>query len=477
VNRRELLSGLGIASASTLLWTLGCRSPARPARPEQVGGEVRTWLHDAVAKLLATYPHVHILAATRRRTTAAIDVIGTGVSRTRSDGVVIVVRDQAGRREQVTSDLTANGIEAAVRALGGGQPTPVDFGKPQRFVANLPVDPQRVDDQQLLQRVQLLVRDEDNSRIVYSAGLLDIDDTTVWSMARDHDLEQRLVRIRRTSTRVAWNGTRPIASEITAAWSGGLDDRELTPQELGGATASALELMTPGAFADGERAVLLDPSVAASVIDVTTRSLLTSAALRRPEVARRLSTSAASSVLTLVDDPTAPGAYGGFAFDDEGELAAPLTLLDGGKVVGTLADHAGKGAGRGRRPGHIGRVEPAPSHLRLEAGTLPSMALLGDGLLLEGGLGAVVDPTSDRIVLSAARAREYRGGHRTGHVYADVELVGDLAPLLAATTAVSSDGGTLAYRDEVEGLPRWRSIQTPFLLTRGTVRARRRPLS
>jgi hypothetical protein len=44
-------------------------------------------------------------------------------------------------------------------------------------------------------------------------------------------------------------------------------------------------------------------------------------------------------------------------------------------------------------------------------------------------------------------------------------------------SAVSSDAETISYRDEVEGLPTWRSIETPSLLARGIVRARRRPTS
>src|SRR5512142_1925007 len=52
VHRRDVLGALGVASASTLLWALGC-GPHVPTirRAPQVSGEVRTWLHDAVARL------------------------------------------------------------------------------------------------------------------------------------------------------------------------------------------------------------------------------------------------------------------------------------------------------------------------------------------------------------------------------------------------------------------------------------------
>src|ERR1043165_6459007 len=61
-HRREVLASLGAASASTLLWALGCGGPAPLVRrAPQVSGEVRTWLRDAVAQLAAVHPFAHAL--------------------------------------------------------------------------------------------------------------------------------------------------------------------------------------------------------------------------------------------------------------------------------------------------------------------------------------------------------------------------------------------------------------------------------
>ena len=276
-----------------------------------------------------------------------------------------------------------------------------------------------------------------------------------------------------------------MISEVAHGWSGGLDDHELDEGALVGATRAALVLMTPGAFVDGPRQVVLDPSVVATLVDALTRTLLTSAAARRPEVAARLALGAGigAEAVTLVDDPSTHGAYGAFAFDDEGELAAPLVLVDRGHVVGRLADRVGAAqlggtiiGGRGSRPGHVGALAPAASHLRLVPGAVPRAALFADdGVVLEGGGTAVVDPISGRVVVAASRAREIVGGHPTGRVYADVELVGDLAELLGSVTAIAADTQTFAIRDELDDQPRWRSLETPWVRGAGLVRARRRP--
>ncbi|HEU4735303.1 MAG TPA: metallopeptidase TldD-related protein [Kofleriaceae bacterium] len=475
-HRREVLGALGVGAASTLLSAFACGGQvATTRRAPQVSGEVRTWLHDAVERLATRFPSVHALAVSRHRTTAALDVLGPGLSRLRGDGVVLTVRDASGRwREHVTSELSEAGVDAAVQALGASrQRKPLDLGRPPPT----PDEPPRLDERDLRNRLELLLQSDAtlSSRIVYSAGLLDIDDATTWSVAPGRDLEQRLVRIRHAAIRAASSGSRPVVCQIERAWSGWLDDHPLQPDDVAAAGEAALELMTPGSLDDGERTVVLEPSVAAALLDAAVRSLLTTDAVRRPEAARRatLDTRFASPLVTLIDDPTTAGAYGRFQFDDEGEPASPLTLVDAGRLAARLADHAGGGAGRGRRPGHLARVEPSSSHLQLVPGTASPATLRGDGLALEGGLAATVDPQLDRVRVTCARARELRSGSATGRVYADVELVGSLAALLTSIDAVASAPTTFALRDDPDRDPTWRSISTPAIRTRGTVRARR----
>ncbi len=235
--------------------------------------------------------------------------------------------------------------------------------------------------------------------------------------------------------------------------------------------------MTPGGFDDGERSVVLDPSVAAALLGAI-------AGLEAID-------QAASPLVTLTDDPTAPGAYGGFAFDDAGEPAAPRTLVDAGRPV--------PGPARARRPGHTGLLQPSTSHLALAPGpgTAPLSALYAGGFVLEGGLGAIVVPgpgggAASRapgpsgspvpsgsgpgpgpgpfIRLACARARELHAGSMTGRVYADVELVAPLHALLAAIDAIAHEPLSFRARGDDPSAPRWRSISTPALRTRGIVR-------
>ncbi len=470
-----MLASLGVASAQAVL--LACGGPARHVRrrPTELDPELRTWLHDAVAKLQgAGLASPHVLAVSRQRTTTAVDVLGAGVARARCDGLVITTRDAAGMtREQVTNDLSRDGIAAAVEVLAGkgARAASIGFGRPPAGFAPVKPDPDLLSDEQILARVTALARrDRDlSSRIVYSAAVLDLDDARIWSVAPGRDQQQRLVRVRKSITRVAWNGTHPVLGEAARAWTGGIDDQDLDDDELVAAREGALALMTPRAFEDREYAFALEPAVVARVLDAAVAALLTTTATRRPEVAQRFATGAqlAAPALTLVDDPGAPHAYGGYRFDDAGTPAAPITLIDRGTVAARLD--------RVRRPGHVGLAEPMPSHLRLAAGTTEAAALLADGFLLEGPLDITVDPASGHLALAVARAREHTGGKRTGRQYADIELVGDLAQVLGSITAVSRQTQVIGIRDEIDGQPRWRSIEAPWLVGKGPLRARRRP--
>lgn len=456
---------MGVAGASSIIAACGGTRRTVKVKP-QIRDEVRTWLRDAVAKLAAVYPGVHVLAVSRRRTTAGLDIVGTGISRQRRDGVVLAVRDRDGQwREYVTSELSAAGVTAAVRALVGRDPRPASVTFPA--VPPAPRVPVVPDDLALEKRVRAMAESDQsiNSRIVYAAALIDIDDATVWSLSPHHDREQRLVHVRKRAIRAAWAGSRPVVAEGERGWIGGVDDFELGAKAQD-ATAAALLLTTPGTFDAREADVVLDPSVTANLIDAGARTLTTSAA-RRPEVKRRLAAGAvAAAAITLVDDPSVPNAYGGFAFDDEGQPAHAITLIDDGRVVGMLPDR--------RRPGHVGAVEAVPSHLRLAAGTASAESLRGDGFLLEGGQHAVYDAGTDRVVIGAARARVLEKGVDTGRVYANVELVGSMSELLAGVTGVAKETAVFSFRDEIDGEPRWRSVEAPFMRTRGTVRMRRR---
>jgi len=486
-SRREVLGTLGLASAHGLWLAAGCGPHAAPLTPKPASaGEIRAWLHDAVERLTgAGMQDARALAVVRDRAVAGIDVLGAGVTRTHAAGAILTgLRRDGIRIERVTSELTADGIAAAARALAGdARPTAIAGSSHQQLTA-IARDPAELTNADLLAEAAEIEALEParSSRIVYAAAAVEVDDANVWAVASGFDRAQRLVRYRRSAVRVAWSGTRPVIGEVHRAWRGELVDQKLTADELASATHAALGLVTPTAFDGGVYPILLEPSVAAIIVDAAARGLLTAQASVRPEVKRRLAVGArvAAPLISVTDDPTVAGAYGGYGFDDEGELAAPLVLVDHGHVVGVLADRAAVAsghaatAGRGRRRDHLGPVVAGPSHVRIATGVGDRATMLDDGFVLEGGVAASIDPSSDRLIVAVARGRERRAGRDTGRVFADLELVGSLSDLLSSITGVSQQHELIGRRDDGDAPLPWRSMDAPWLAGRGELRARRR---
>ena len=137
-------------------------------------------------------------------------------------------------------------------------------------------------------------------------------------------------------------------------------------------------MMTPSAFSDGEYDFLMSPEVSASVIDAAVRGLLTSTALRRPEVGRRLAigANAVAPGMTLVDDPTTEGARVAVLEREVKRLSA-LALFSGLGLVTLLVLHFYPAApeldgrtltlrdGRGARRIELGFREDGSPMLRL----------------------------------------------------------------------------------------------------------------
>ena len=82
--------------------------------------------------------------------------------------------------------------------------------------------------------------------------------------------------------------------------------------------------------------------------------------------------------------------------------------------------------------------------------------------------------SSDRVVISAARARERIAGKRRAGSTPTSSWSASSRRCSPRSTAASKETDTFRFRDDVDGLPRSRSLTVPALRTRGTLRARRR---
>jgi TldD protein len=154
-----------------------------------------------------------------------------------------------------------------------------------------------------------------------------------------------------------------------------------------------------------------------------------------------------SIACTLIDDPTLPGCWGSFAFDDEGAEAVPITLLDHGVVRGAMhssrsaaalgvADHSS-----GRAESY--RVAPRPrmSNTYLAAGPhrpADVLAATDEGLYC-GRVGAgSVEPSTGEFLFRAEELWSIRAG-KLCEPLQDGVIVGRSDEALASVDLVADD--------------------------------------
>ena len=165
----------------------------------------------------------------------------------------------------------------------------------------------------------------------------------------------------------------------------------------------------------------------------------------------------ASPLVTMLDDPSVPGAHGSFFFDDEGHRARPTTIIRDGIYTGGLADDSAA-LQLGYPPTPNGRRESyrrkayarmtntffAPGgrgpHARSAAAT-PEALIAGvdRGIYLDQGSSGMEDPKSWGIQVTMRNAREIRSGKLTDRHFKEVGVTGYVPEVLGSISAVAND--------------------------------------
>jgi TldD protein len=194
-------------------------------------------------------------------------------------------------------------------------------------------------------------------------------------------IQRHLVRTSvNTHITAASNGQRQRGTETRAALAGYELVRDLEPEEFTiRAARQAVDQLTARPAPAGVFPVVFHPSIT---------GLLTHEALGHNAEADgiwtgesiltgRLGDEIASPVVTVVDDPTLPGSYGSYTYDDEGTPAQRTVIIDGGRLTGYL--HSLQSAAR---------LDQAPNgHARADGFSYPPIVRMSNTFLAPGESG------------------------------------------------------------------------------------------
>ena len=163
----------------------------------------------------------------------------------------------------------------------------------------------------------------------------------------------------------------------------------------------------------------------------------------------------AAPMITIIDDPTLPGANGSYQYDHEGVAAQCHVLVDNGVLQGflhsleTAARFGTKPNGAGRAGGHKSPPQVRMSNTFIAPGDASLDEMIADidhGLYLKGGQWGYVFTAQGQFTCNVEEAYAIEKG-RLGQHYRNVNISGMTLETLQGVTAVSDDvvlrnGGT-----------------------------------
>lgn len=154
----------------------------------------------------------------------------------------------------------------------------------------------------------------------------------------------------------------------------------------------------------------------------------------------------ASSIVTVVDDPTIPGQFGSYNFDDEGTKSKRTVLVDKGVLTNYLYDNLSalkdgkKSTGNGRRESYQHKPIPRMSNTFILPGTKATKDIISrvkKGLYVKRMGGGQVNPVTSDFVFDVKEGymiengeitHAVRGAILTGNgleVLQNIEIIGD----------------------------------------------------
>ena len=235
---------------------------------------------------------------------------------------------------------------------------------------------------------------------------------------------------------------------VIKAGTGGLELLDVTDEELTECAATAASLLSAGSVPPGMHDIIADPLTTGTIAHeafghgVETDMFVKERARAADYVGQRVG----SDLVSILDDPTVPTAYGSYFVDDEGQLASGTAIIREGVFQRGITDlYSATRLGiprsaNGRRESVQRKAYARMSNTFFAAGhsTLDELvAGLNDGLLVCRALNGMEDPKGWGIQIWSNFAREIKHGRLTGTVYSPIALTGYVPDLLADVSGIS----------------------------------------
>ena len=428
---------------------------------------VRPHLGDLVARLEARSPYASIGLRSIHGMSISIDHQEERVEEeTPSAGSVLRAFDGRTIRERSIGSFALADLQAEAAAFAGSLPAsdgrrlevPCGISGRQDFALSMAVPPEclsladKIDRCRVLQqRLRKVDPRVQNARIAYYER---IEDSLFRS--RQADLAQAIHRLRLGVVVFVRDGEEVRYNWRTKSVTGGWEALEFSGEEIDAVVEVALRLLQAGRIEPGEYEVVTTPGVSGTICHESFgHGVETDMFVKeRARAASYLNQMVASPLVDILDDPTYPGAFGGYFFDDEGFVASPTRIVEGGVFRGGITDLGSATAlgiprsANGRRQDYSRKAYARMSNTYFGPGSATLQDLIadaGNGIYVQTWNSGMEDPQGWGIQVTCLIGQEIRNGRLTDTYFTPVSISGYVPDVLKTVRGIGSqvslDGG------------------------------------
>jgi TldD protein len=425
-------------------------------------------LTELVAELEQRAPYASALFTSASGTRASIDHRQQSVNpQDPGQGIVFTLFTGDHFEEWATSDLHPDRLVRGLRAWGSAihitsrERTPAGIRPPnqrdqtgtfQMFATPCQIPPASLSLPEKLERLRALQSQAQGLHQQIVNAELNYSDHQELKLfiGGGRQMQQEITRTLLGLTLVVADGQTMQYHWLTHAGTGGFEVAEVCEAELAEVCETALRLLEADKIEPGLYDVVTDPTVSGTIahecfghgveLDLFPKGRARSAAYFGQRVA--------APAVDMVDDPTVPGAYGAYFFDDEGQPAAPTQILRDGVLVAPLSDLVSatltgrSRSANGRRENYTRKSYARMSNTFFGRGITPPEDLLAGleyGIYLRQASSGMEDPLGWGIQVTAQYGEEIINGQRTGRLFAPIGITGHVPDLLQSIAGIGSD--------------------------------------
>jgi TldD protein len=428
--------------------------------------DLRPVLGEIIAQARELAPYFTVLLSSKQGLTIQIDNREEDViERAPSAGTVLSAFDGRTIYERAISGFHQDQVQKAayelVREADFANYRPAD--EPQRsgdFFSSMQIDPADMSLQDKLDRCRELHRrlNSRDPRIVNcQIRYIELSEYSVFG-SQYADLAQRVQRVNLFLVVVVAGEDGQIQYDYTSK-SGGAGWEVLTfsDEEIQKLIDRAVALLSAERIEPGEYQVIAAPGVSGVICHesfghgVETDMFLK----QRARAAHFIDRTVGSPLVNIVDDPSHPGGYGSYFFDDEGRMASRTQVVENGLFRRGITDFYSATAldiprsANGRRQDYSRKAYARMSNTYFDTGTSTleeMLAQVDQGIYLDKWSSGMEDPQGWGIQVTCHYGHEIKGGRITDRVFSPIGISGYVPDVLQSISAVSTglslDAGT-----------------------------------